>query len=71
LRETAFKALDGVGSALHGQWEEWTGRAFHLRRRLRPEEEEITGPVLDVRGTIEAHRRLVPVAHLLPRGWEE
>jgi hypothetical protein len=71
LRRVALIALDGVGSALLGEWYEWTGRAFHVRRRLRPEEAEKVGPVLDIRGTGEARLRLHQVAKYLPRGWTE
>lgn len=57
LREIAFEALEGVGDATLGEWEEWTGHAFHVRRRLSADEAERVGPVLDVRGTEEARRR--------------
>jgi len=67
----AFAALAGVGSSLLGEWEEWTGRAYHVRRRLRPEETAVTGPVLDIRGTSEAATRLAAVARWLPAGWTE
>jgi hypothetical protein len=65
LRDYALAALAGVGDT--GQeWEEWTGRAFHLRRRLTAEEENITGPVLDVRGTEEGRRRADRMRRILP-----
>jgi hypothetical protein len=34
LRNYALDALRGVGDASQGEWEEWTGYAFHVRRRL-------------------------------------
>ena len=71
LRQRAHAALARVGAAELGEWEEWTGRAFHLRRRLSPEEQRAVGDVVDIRGTAEARARLVPVAHLLPPGWTE
>jgi hypothetical protein len=69
-RKVALGALGSVGSRLLGQWEEWSGFAYHVRRRLRPEEQEITGPVLDIRGTDEAARRIA-ANPLLPPDWTE
>lgn len=40
-----------------GEWREWSGRAFHLRRRLSAREQRDVGPVVDVRGSDEARRR--------------
>lgn len=71
LEDEAMTALDGVGQAILGEWPTWTGRAFHVRRRLSEVEATKVGPVVDVRGTEEALRRLRPVAHLLPTGWSE
>lgn len=34
-------ALAGVGSVDSGQWEDWTGRAFHIRRRLSEAEQRL------------------------------
>jgi len=68
LRRMALAAIDGVGDAELGQWEEM-GRAFHVRRRLTAEEAEMVGEVVDIRGTPEARRRLRSVSHLLPAGW--
>lgn len=51
-------ALAGVGDPKAGQWSEWTGKAFHLRRRLTSNEEKMTGPVIDIRGTTEAMERV-------------
>jgi hypothetical protein len=57
LRTNAHRQLHGVGDPALGQWEEWTGRAFHLRRRLSDREAVQVGPVVDVRCTPEAMRR--------------
>lgn len=58
--------LDGYGDATLGEWPEFTGRAFHLRRRLTATEQRQVGDVLDVRGTPEAERRLQVVMRELP-----
>lgn len=47
-------------------WEEWTGFAFHLRRRLSIREAAEVGPVIDVRGTDEAGRRLGAIWRFVP-----
>lgn len=57
LRERALAALLGVGDTLRGEWYEWSGRVYHVRRRLTEEEERLVGPVVDVRGTPEGARR--------------
>jgi hypothetical protein len=54
----ARRALAGVGDPSAGEWPEDGRRAFHLRRRLAPDEEELVGPAVDVRGTPEAAQRL-------------
>lgn len=58
LERKARDALEGVGDASLGEWTEWTGVAFHVRRRLTAKEQAIVGPVVDVRGTDEARRRM-------------
>jgi hypothetical protein len=60
----ALAELDGLGDATLGEWHEWSGSAYHVRRRLRPDEQQTIGPAVDVRGTPEAQRR---VAELGPR----
>lgn len=60
------KALVGVGDVDLGQWEDFTGYAFHLRRRLSEAEAELVGDVVDVRGTPEALRRFEVMKPFLP-----
>lgn len=62
----AARVLDGVGSRIAGEWHEWTGKAYHIRRRLTQEEMNVTGPVVDIRGTPEAVMRLALVRHIVP-----
>lgn len=65
LRDCALAALEGVGDPALGEWGDWTGRAFHVRRRLT--DEECAGlAVLDVRGTEEAWFRFTAVRRFLP-----
>lgn len=73
LRTRALFALHGVGAPRLGQWDEWTGRAFHLRRRLSLVEEAEVGSIIDIRGTPEADARLAPLRScgLLPATWRE
>jgi hypothetical protein len=54
----AIRALTGVGNPAAGEWSESNVRAFHLRRRLTPAEEELVGPAVDIRGTGEARARV-------------
>lgn len=73
LRLVALNALAGVGDEALGQWEDWTGKAYHVRRRLTPTEQSEFGieEVKDIRGTVEATMRLEPVRRILPRNWPE
>lgn len=66
LEGMALRALEGVGDADLGEWREWTGRAFHIRRRLSRQEETVTGPVVDVRGTPEEASRRAAVQRVYP-----
>jgi hypothetical protein len=61
LKAFALKALGNVGDELLGQWEEYTRYAFHIRRRLSSSEEASIGPVIDIRCTLEAERRVIRV----------
>jgi hypothetical protein len=65
LEKQAEKELVNVGDASRGEWREWTGRAFHIRRRLSAAEEKVTGPVADIRGALEARQRAVRLGSLL------
>lgn len=65
LEHEARQQLAGVGDAALGEWTEWTGRAFHLRRRLSDREAQRVGPVVDIRGTPEALRRAALLGDLL------
>lgn len=74
LRASALDALRGVGNATLGQWEEWTGRFYHIKRRLTFDEQPKVGNTLDVRGTPEALKRRMAVQRYLPiemQNWEE
>lgn len=57
--------LRGVGDPRLGEWREWTGRAFHLRRRLSVREQADVGPVVDIRCSVEARHRADALGALL------
>ncbi len=65
LKTIAIHVLEGVGDPEH-EWYEWTGRAYHVRRRLTDEEQKLTGPAVDCRGTGEWSKRYYDIAHKLP-----
>lgn len=74
LQQCALEALQGVGDADRGEWMEWTGTYFHIRRRLRRKEQQSIGEARDIRGTEEAVRRRAAVQRYLPvemRDWKE
>jgi hypothetical protein len=74
LQQWALAALSGVGSVSLGQWEEWTGQAYHVRRRLSRDEQRLVGEPLDIRGTEEAERRHKAMVRYLPvhlKDWKE
>lgn len=57
LEREAERQLAGVGDATLGEWREWSGKAFHLRRRMSEREQPTVGPVMDIRRTPEALKR--------------
>ena len=64
LRAVAMKVLHGVG-VLQKQWEEWSGVALHVRRRLTAKEALHTGEASDLRGTSEAKVRALRMGPIL------
>lgn len=68
LRQCAYRALEGVGDATRGQWEQWNEGegVFHLRRRLTEEEQAIIGEARDIRDTDEAEKRYRAIRMVLP-----
>lgn len=71
LASAADEALHHVGDKGLGEWHEWSGRAYHIRRRLAEGEQRRVGDVVDVRGTPEATRRLNAVRPFMPAGMRE
>lgn len=72
LEQEAERQLAGVGDAAAGEWREWTGFAFHLRRRLSGREAHLVGPVVDIRHSPEAAERaerLGPLLAMVPPEW--
>jgi hypothetical protein len=64
-RRLAFEALRGVG-LMTLQWEQNRSEAYHVRRRLTPEEQTLVGEAVDIRGTAEARERVQRALSLLP-----
>lgn len=65
MRRLCLLALGAVGDARQ-QWEEWTGYAYHIRRRLSEAEQSLVGPAVDCRGTDEGMRRYESLRDTLP-----
>jgi hypothetical protein len=61
----ALAELDGLGDPVRGEWREWSGTAFHVRRRLSAVEELDVGPARDIRGTREATKRALELGFRL------
>lgn len=61
----AEQALAGLGAPELGEWREWTGKAYHMRRRLTAVEEQRVGPAVDIRRTPEAARRVAALGAML------
>jgi len=59
-------ALQGVGNKALGEWHEWTGTYYHIRRRLTKDEQRKVGDPLDVRATEEGIKRAEAVQRFLP-----
>jgi hypothetical protein len=55
----AMRALNGVGDATAGEWRDWTGKAYHVRRRLTAKECGDKIAMRDARQTVEASTRLI------------
>lgn len=70
LRKLAFAELEEVGDTSLGQWEEYTGNAFHLRRRLSEDEQKTVGDVIDIRDTPEQEKRWLRVRPHLPNDYK-
>lgn len=70
LRSQAKVELHGVGDARLGEWGEESAsgglRFYHLRRRLRPYEADMVGPVRDIRRTAEHQERIAAIKAWLP-----
>lgn len=66
LQRAAQDALQGVGNKVLGEWTEWTGTFYHIRRRLTKEEQKKVGDMVDVRGTSEGLKRAEAVQRFLP-----
>ena len=68
LRQVAIKALRQVGDATRGQWEEWSGFAYQIKRRMTPQEEVLAriDALRDIRGTEEENARYDAVQKLYP-----
>lgn len=62
----ALEVLEGIGDDGLGQWEERGVKAYHIRRRLTPAEQEAIGQACDLRGTREAQERLSAAWRYLP-----
>jgi len=73
LKPIALRQLRSVGDAHLGEWEEWTGRALHIRRRLTAEEQGSLD-MLDIRNSPEYGVRRAAIAPYLPvelADWQE
>lgn len=65
LEAECERQLAGVGDPELGEWHEWSGLAYHIRRRLTEAEQARVGPVMDIRRTPEAIRRAISVGSML------
>jgi len=60
----ALAALLGLGAVRAGEWRQWGGVAFHIRRRLAVGEARGL-EIRDIRGTDEARRRALAMGPLM------
>lgn len=65
MKQIATAALEGVGDKSR-QWMEFSGYAYHLRRRLTESEAANIGEAVDIRGTPEAMERFARISDVLP-----
>lgn len=61
----ALTELDGLGDPAAGEWHEWSGTTYHVRRRLSADEQRLVGPAVDIRHTLEASVRAAELRGLL------
>lgn len=57
-----------------GEWQEWSGTAYHIKRRLSRKEQQSVGQPKDIRGTQEQDTRQLAVRKYLPeqlKDWKE
>jgi hypothetical protein len=66
LEAMAREILDGFGDAGLGEWTEDRPKAFHIRRRLTPREQERVGDAVDIRGSAEEKSRMAILLYDLP-----
>jgi len=50
-----LKTLNGLGDKNFSEWHDDRAQAYHVRRRLSYNEEQVVGVVVDLRGTYEGH----------------
>jgi len=60
-----MRHLAAVGDRGH-EWHEWTGHAYHVRRRLTAAEQLLVGDAVDLRGTAEGRLRFERLREQLP-----
>jgi len=68
-RAMATSALEGVGDPSLGEWHEEGRSAYHIRRRLTPEERALAGnlDVRDIRGSDEERERFATLFREAPQ----
>ena len=70
-RMRCLSTLLGLGDASLGEWEERGEVAYHVKRRLTPEEQAVIGDACDIRNTDEAQQRLTRAWHWLHPSFRE